>query len=126
MQLVKAERHQSWRCTERSWRVWVRWVRTKLAEAASRAHEESMRRAHAADMLATGHFRRVSMRVTWDHIVCAVNILRQESLIAAEQARRQEAANRLLAHRKPSFMHAHTRLRAKKTCRLLAASLDNK
>lgn len=39
------------------------------------------------------------MRVFWDRIVCAVNICRQEALVAAEQAKRQQAAERLLAQR---------------------------
>jgi hypothetical protein len=97
--LAKAERHHSWRHTERAWRVWVRWLRTQLAEAAARAHEDSLRREHAAMALAADHYRRVAMRAVWDRVVCAVNICRQEALIAAEQSRRQEAASRLLAQR---------------------------
>ena len=106
MKLVRAEYHQVRRSTERAWRVWTRWIRTQLAEAAARAHEESVRRAHAAETLAIGHFSRVAMRAAWDRIVCAVNIIRQETLIAAEQARRQDAASRLLAQRKLFFIHS--------------------
>jgi hypothetical protein len=123
MQLVRAERHQVWRRTDRAWRIWIRWVRIQLAEAAARAHEQSLRRAHAAKMLAIRHFSRVTMRAAWDHIVCAVNIIRQETLIAAEQARRQDAANRLLAQRKLSCVHSGDTMTLQ---RCLPAAADRK
>ena len=56
-------------------------------------------------------------RRAWDRLECALNILRQEKAVAAEQAERQRAAERC----GPAFHFHPFEIRSRESCRLLRA-----